>query len=88
MGDIDNRKCTEITRRELRESWKDKDGVRYSLDRKRLLCYDGDDDELKSYVIPEGTEVICDGAFQFCADLHTIVIPNTVTNIGEWALSG
>ena len=54
----------------------------YSQDGKRLLK--GNED-VESSTIKEGTEVICDGAFDGCKSLQSIVIPESVTEIGNGA---
>ena len=38
-------------------------------------------------IIPEGTEHIGDKAFYSCSGLTSVVIPNSVTSIGEYAFS-
>ncbi len=43
------------------DTWQDEFGVEFSKDRKRLLR--SNDPNLKTYVVPEGTVVICDKAF-------------------------
>jgi hypothetical protein len=42
---------------------------------------------LGSFVIPKGVETIGDGAFQRC-EFDELVIPNTVTSIGNYAFAG
>ena len=79
--------CTEATEEDLKDAIKDEYGVKYSRDGKKLLkassslCG-------KEYVVREGTEVICDGAFSGCKSLQSITIPNSVTKIGDGAFSG
>ncbi|MCR5312416.1 MAG: leucine-rich repeat domain-containing protein [Bacteroidaceae bacterium] len=75
---------TEATKEELDDAWIDEYRVKYSKDRKRLLR--GNDD-LLSYNILPGTEVICDGAFPLCSSLREITIPSSVTHIGDSAFS-
>ncbi len=83
---------TEITDEDLKNAWTDEYGVMYSADRKRLLKAPVD---LIKYSIPEGTKVICNGyasgydwgrrkigAFNGCAVLTRVEIPNSVTHIG------
>ena len=75
---------TEATEEDLKDAIKDEYGVKYSRDGKKLLkassslCG-------KEYVVREGTEVICDGAFSGCKSLQSITIPNSVTKIGDEA---
>lgn len=38
--------------------------------------------------IKEGTEIITDGAFEFCNSLASVIIPNSVTKIGSNAFEG
>ena len=76
--------CTEATEEDLKDAIEDEYGVKYSRDGKKLLkassslCG-------KEYVVREGTEVICDGAFSGCKSLQSITIPNSVTSIGDKA---
>ena len=78
---------TEATKEDLKDAIEDEYGVMYSRDGKKLLealfweikaslCG-------KEYVVREGTEVICDGAFSSCRSLQSISIPNSVTKIGD-----
>ena len=75
---------TEPTEEDLKDAIEDEYGVAYSRDGKKLLkassslCG-------KEYVVREGTEVICDGAFSGCKSLQSITIPNSVTKIGDEA---
>lgn len=64
---------------EITNPWVDDYGVKYSPSRKKLIsCPKG----LISYTILNGTEVICDGAFDNCSYLEK-AIPNSVTLIGN-----
>ena len=75
---------TEATEEDLKDAIKDEYGVKYSRDGKKLL----EASSLfllreKEYVVREGTEVICDGAFRGCDSLQSITIPISVTSIGD-----
>ena len=76
--------CTEATEEDLKDAIKDEYGVKYSRDGKKLLKASSSLRE-KEYVVREGTEVICDGAFSGCESLQSITIPNSVTSIGDEA---
>ena len=76
---------TEKTKEELKEAFIDEWGVKYSKDGRKLLKAT---QELKGcYFIKEGTKIICDGAFNWCSSLAEVVIPNSVTSIGDLAFS-
>ena len=76
---------TEITEDELKEAFIDERGVKYSKDGRKLLKVPG---KLSlAYSVKEGTRIICDSAFFFCGSLFEIVIPSSVTSIGDWAFS-
>ena len=76
---------TEITEEELKEAFVDGRGVKYSKDGRKLLKVPG---KLSlAYSVKEGTRIICDSAFFFCGSLFEIVIPSSVTSIGDWAFS-
>ena len=77
---------TEATEEDLKDAIEDEYGVEYSRDGKKLLKTSYLFRE-KEYVVREGTEVICDGAFRWCDSLQSISIPNSVTNIGDEAFS-
>ena len=77
---------TETTKEELNEAFVDEWGVKYSKDGRKLLKAPG---ELSgAYSVKEGTRIICDLAFSFCSSLSEIVIPSSVTSIGNYAFSG
>ena len=77
--------CTEVTEEDLKDAIKDEYGVKYSRDGKKLLKASFYSLCEKEYVVREGTEVICDGAFSGCKSLQSITIPNSVTKIGDEA---
>ena len=75
---------TETTEEELKEAFVDEWGVKYSKDGRKLLRVSR---KLSgAYSVKEGTRIICDSAFYFCFLLE-IVIPSSVTSIGDWAFS-
>ena len=76
--------CTKATEEDLKDAIEDEYGVKYSRDGKKLLKASSSFCE-KEYVVREGTEVICDGAFSGCGFLQSITIPNSVTKIGDGA---
>lgn len=77
---------TEATKAELNEAITDEFGVKYSKDGRKLLKVP---QKLKgTYAIKEGTKIICDRAFEDCKSLRSLVIPNSVTSIGESAFEG
>ena len=80
---------TETTEEELKEAVVDERGVKYSKDGRKLL---GVPETLSgSYSVKEGTRIICNHAFWHCNSLSDIVIPSSVTSIGDrafhWCLS-
>ena len=74
---------TKATEEELKDAYIDDRGVKYSRDGRKLLksptTLSG------TYSIKETTEIICDRAFSGCYKLTSVIIPNSVKNIGEWA---
>lgn len=62
------------------------DGVLYDKEIKNLIYYPYARESL-SFTIPDGVEQICDFAFCACQLLNKIIIPNSVNQIGENALS-
>ena len=74
---------TKRTEEELNEAFVDGRGVKYSKDGRKLLKAPG---ELSgTYSVKEGTRIICNSAFWNCRSLSEIVIPSSVTSIGDWA---
>ena len=77
---------TVATKAELNEAITDEFGVKYSKDGRKLLKVP---QKLKgTYAIKEGTKIICDRAFEDYKSLRSLVIPNSVTSIGEGAFIG
>ena len=65
---------------------KDKFGVVYSKDGKRLVSAEHCD--CKTYTIKKGVKVICNKAFFECKHIQSINIPDSVTSIGDYAFEG
>ena len=82
---------TKATDEELKEAFVDEWGMKYSKDGRRLLKAPY---ELNgTYSIRKGTKIICDWAFGWskfigCRSLTSLVIPDSVTNIGDYAFEG
>ena len=77
---------TNPTEEELKEALVDEWGVKYSKDGRKLLKAPG---ELSgTYSVKEGTRIICNSAFWNCRSLSEIVIPSSVTSIGDYAFYG
>ena len=82
---------TKATDEELKEAITDEFGVKYSKDGRKLLKAPQKIDG--TYSIRKGTKIICDEAFRWrkiigCRSLKSLVIPDSVTNIGDYAFSG
>ena len=76
---------TETTEEELKEAFVGEWGVKYSKDGRKLL--EAPQELYFTYSIRKGTKVVCDRAFCYCRSLFEIVIPSSVTSIGDWAFS-
>ena len=79
--------CLEMLLSQFRDepTFKDKDGVLYSRDWKRLLrC---DNLGIREYCVRWGTQYVCGEAFEDCAWLCSIYLPVTVNGIGPYAFS-
>ena len=73
---------TKATKEELKEAFIDEWGAKYSKDGRMLLKAP---QELKGYYsVKEGTRIICNHAFADCS-LSNIAIPDSVTDIGDYA---
>ena len=82
---MDEDLSTTSTKEEFKEALVDEWGVKYSKDGGKLL---GAPEKLSgSYSVKEGTRIICNGAFYFCRSLSKIVIPSSVTRLGNDAFS-
>ena len=82
---------TKATDEELREAFVDEWGVKYSKDGRKLLKAPQNLDG--TYSIRKGTKIICYRAFGSsqligCRSLTSLVIPDSVTNIGDYAFKG
>jgi len=55
---------------------------------KPITLIDGDGNEIKEYIIPNGVTFIGSYAFYGCSGLTSVTIPNSVTSIGSNAFSG
>ena len=76
---------TEVTDGDWTDAIEDEYGVRYSRDGLRLLRAP---EGIGKYKIKNGTKVICNSAFEFCSFLRELVIPSSVTSIGDFAFNG
>ena len=82
---------TKVTWEELKEAFTDEWGVEYSKDRRKLLK--APQGLNGTYSIRKGTKIICDWAFGWSKfigrrSLTSLVIPDSVTNIGDYAFYG
>ncbi|MBR4626055.1 MAG: leucine-rich repeat protein, partial [Alphaproteobacteria bacterium] len=84
VGELEEDLSTKVTWDEIKNGVKDEFGVVYSSDGKRLLKGNR---KLKSYIVKNGTKVICDRVFDDClgSSLQQITFPNSVTSIGDSA---
>ena len=57
------------------------DGVLFSKDMRRLIAYPSGKTDA-AYVIPDGVEEICPGAFCICRELKTVTFPVSLKHIG------
>lgn len=74
----------EVTNSDLENAWIDEFGVKYSIDRKRLLKAPS---HLVNYSIRNGTIIICNHAFDDCSILKELHIPDSLTYIGDWSFA-
>ena len=71
---------TEVDEKDLVCAWEYEYGAKYSVDKKRLLRFPISTD---SYIVKDGTKVICDNARQFFCSLKQISLPDSIIQIGE-----
>ena len=84
VGELEENLSTEVTDEDIKNGVVDEFGVVYSRDGKRLLR--GWFLHLETCTIKNGTKVICDLAFSN-DQLLQIIIPNSVTSIGNLAFN-
>ncbi|MBD5182049.1 MAG: leucine-rich repeat protein [Bacteroidales bacterium] len=77
---------TSCTDEDIANGIADEFGVIYSKDGKRLLKADSKL-SLSQYKVKAGTQVICNEAFFYCYLLKSVIIPDSVTSIGDRAFS-
>ena len=77
---------TKVTEEDLNEAITDEFGVKYSKDGRKLLKAPYELDS--TYSIKEGVKIICERAFFCCGSLSSLVIPDSVTRIGNGAFNG
>lgn len=77
-------RLTTIKVQDKNRSFKSVEGVLYSYDLKRLICYPCEKSEW-SFVVPSGVTTIGNSAFEDCTNLQIITLPESVTKIGERA---
>lgn len=65
-------------------AYKSIDGVLYSKDGKKLICYPACKSTQK-FVIPNGVESVEDWAFTECRQIENVVFSNSITSIGMYA---
>ena len=82
----DEELLTVATDEELNEAIIDEFGVKYRKDGRKLLEAPHELDG--SYSIRKGTKIICDMAFYDCKSLSSIILPDSVTRIGNAAFVG
>ena len=84
-----SQKLYKITISESSTSFTLNDGVLYTKDNTRLLCYPSrlnKDATVTSYSVPEGTTQIDATAFAYATYLKTLSLPSSITRIGYSAL--
>ena len=74
---------TKVTEEDLNEAITDEFGVKYSKDGRKLLKAPYELDS--TYSIKEGVKIICEKAFFCCGSLSSVIIPDSVSRIGNGA---
>ena len=76
--------CTSLKRIDVDENnpaYKSLDGVLYSRDGKKIVCYPAERGDTE-YIIPDGVTEIGWAVFSYCDSIRKIVVPSGVTKIG------
>lgn len=68
------------------QSYCDEDGVLYSKDKTKLICYPAGKTDA-SFTVADGVTEVGYQAFYGCKKLENITLPNSVTSIGGYALA-
>jgi hypothetical protein len=76
-----------VTKSDLADAVEDPYGVLFSPDKKKILKATDKFKKVSSYVIPDGTEVICDNAFSECEELEQIFFCNSLKVLGNSAFN-
>ena len=80
------RSLKSITVSSKNPAYMSKDGVLYKGEMRELIQYPIAN-KRSSFVIPDGVDIVADGAFMYSVNLTNITIPNSVTEIGVSAFS-
>ena len=80
------RSLKSITVSSKNPAYMSKDGVLYKGEMRELIQYPIAN-KRSSFVIPDGVDIVADGAFMYSVNLTNITIPNSVTEIGVGAFS-
>ncbi len=73
---------TEINIDSGNKQYTSQDGVLFNYDKTELIQYPKGKKQT-TYTVPNSVKIIGDGAFYHCDNLESIVIPNSVINMGE-----
>ena len=80
------RSLKSITVSSKNPAYMSKDGVLYKGEMRELIQYPIAN-KRSSFVIPDGVDIVADGAFMYSVNLTNITIPNSVTEIGVSAFA-